>query len=285
MKGCKKCRALLVGALYGELPRKEKDLFERHIAACPACAAEFKALTGTLKTMDERLRPEPGQDFWEGYWDRLSRRMEGEKAPGAAAPAARPLKAFSGSFWSFRPRWAFQTAAALVLILAGIFIGRTVFSPRQAPLEASRTAGQTPAVPPGESDPVLRARNYVDRSKLVLLALVNYDPASEDPYGLDLPYQKQVSKDLIRQAGAIQSDLKDPSQRRLRQLVADLETILLQIANLESENDLEAVDIVKQGVESRGLLFKINLSEMGGDVSGGGREAGVEKTPAQETKI
>jgi hypothetical protein len=284
MKGCKECRARLVEALYGELGPKEKDAFEKHVAACPACAAELKALTETLKAMDERVRPEPGQDFWDGYWDRLSRRMEDHKKAEAAAPTSQPLKVSPGRIWSFRPGWVFQAAAALVLIVAGIFIGRTVFSPRRASLEASRPVGQRPAVQPGEGDAVLRARNYVDRSKLVLLALVNYDPASEDPYGLDLPYQKQVSEDLVRQAGAIQSDLKDPSQRRLRQLVADLEAILLQIANLEAENDLEAVDIVKQGVESRGLLLKINLSEMGGDLYGSGQGAAVEKPPLQKTR-
>jgi hypothetical protein len=284
MKDCKWCRSRLVEALYGELEAKEKDLFEKHTAACPACAAELKALAETLKTMDARVRPEPGQDFWDGYWDRLSRRMEKEERAKAALPASQPLVASSGRRWSFMPRWAFQVAAAVVLIAAGIFIGRTVFSPRRAPLEASQPAGQSPAVQPAEGDAVLRARNYVDRSKLVLLALVNYDPASEDAYGLDLPYQKQVSQDLVRQAGAIKSDLKDPSQRRLRELVSDLEAILLQIANLESKNDLVGVDIVKQGIESGGLLFKINLSEMGGRLSGSGQGVAAEKPPLQKIK-
>lgn len=287
MKGCKKCRAFLVEALYGELDPKEKGLFERHIGACPACAAEFKALTETLKAMNERVRPEPAQDFWEGYWDRLSRRMEKEKAAGETSPISpsQPQPASSGRGWGFLPRWTFQAAAALALIVAGIFIGRMAFSPRRAPVEASRPAEGVPVAVSAESDAVLRARNYVDRSKLVLLALVNYDPASEDPYGLDLPRQKQVSQELVRQAGGIKSGLKDPGQRRLRELVTDLEAILLQIANLEAKNDFEAVDIVKQGVESRGLLLKINLSEMGGDPSAGGRGAAVEKAPAQKTKI
>jgi hypothetical protein len=118
----------------------------------------------------------------------------------------------------------------------------------------------------------------------VLLALVNYNPATEDPYALNLPYQKQVSQELVMQAGGLKSDLKKPGQRRLRGLVADLETILLQIANLESENDLEAVEFVKQGVENRGVLFKINLSEMGGDLSRGGRGAAPEKLPSPKTK-
>jgi hypothetical protein len=281
MKDCKKCRALLVQALYGGLNPEEKDSFEHHIASCPACAAEFKTLTETLKTMDERVRPEPGQDFWDGYWDRLSRRL-GEKR--TVEETSRWWKKILGRTWSGRPRWAFQAAAALALIVAGIFIGRLIFAPRGVSVEAFRPAEEAPPVQLSERDPVLRARSYIDRSKLVLLALVNYDPATEDAYALDLPRQKQVSQELVRQAGGLKSDLKGPGQRRLRELVADLETILLQIANLESRNDLEAVEFVKQGVENRGLLLKINLSEMGGDLSRGGRQAPPEKSPSRNTR-
>lgn len=281
MKDCKKCSGLLVEALYGELDPKEKTLFENHIASCPACASEYKALTETLKTMDGRARPEPGQDFWDGYWDRLAGRMGKEQAvekmPGSWGKRL-------GRAWSLAPRWAFQAAAALVLIAIGVLIGRGVFSPQRTSVEASRQTVKAPPSQPAESDPVLRARDYVDRSKLVLLALVNYDPKTEDFYALNLPYQKQVSQELVTQAGKLKSDLRDPRRRRLRELVADLETILLQIANLESENDLEAVEFVKQGVENRGVLFKINLSEMDGDLSRGGREADPEKSPTPKTK-
>ena len=282
MRDCKKCRVLLAEALYGDLDPEQRTFFENHIASCPACAAEFKALTETLKTMDKRVRPEPGQEFWDGYWKRLAGRMEEERA---GEEESRSWGKDLSRIWSLRPHWAFQAAAALALIIAGIFVGRTIFSPPRVPLEVARQAVQAPPVQSGQDDPVLRARNYVDRSKLVLLALVNYDPRSEDPYGLDLPLQKQVSQQLVKQAGGLKSDLKDPSQRRLRELVVDLETILLQIANLESKNDLEAVEFVKQGVENRGLLLKINLNEMGRDLSGDGRRAAAEKSPAQKTNI
>ena len=189
-----------------------------------------------------------------------------------------------GRAWSRAPRWAFQAAAALVLIVIGVFIGREVFSPQRTPVEVSRQSVKAPAGQPVETDPVLRARNYVNRSKLVLLALVNYDPKTEDLYALNLPLQKQVSQQLVNQASELKSDLKGPGRRRLRELVADLETILLQIANLGSENGLEAVEFVKQGVKSRGVLLKINLSEMGGDLSMGGRGAAPEKLPSPKTK-
>jgi hypothetical protein len=119
----------------------------------------------------------------------------------------------------------------------------------------------------------------------VLLALVNYDPASEDSYALNLPRQKQVSQELVTEAGRIKFDLKDPRQRRLRELVTDLETILLQIANLEAENDLEAVEFVKQGVENRSILLKINLSEMSGDLSEPSRQSSRNKNPSRKPSV
>lgn len=280
MKACKKCRALLAPALYGELGTKDKTFFEDHLTFCPACAAEFKAMKETLEIMDRRTRPDPGKDFWDGYWDRLARRMEREEA--APEPYSSSVGRRRGRIFGLAPRWVFQAAAAVALVVLGVFIGRLVFSPQPTAVEVAR---QTAPLGPAESDPVLLARDYIDRSKPVLLALVNYDASSEDPYALDLPLQKRVSQELVTQAGAIKSGLKEPGQRRLRELVAELETVLLQIANLEAENDLEAVEFVRQGVENGGLLLKINLSEMSGELSGTVRKPGAERSPYQKTTI
>jgi hypothetical protein len=280
MKSCKKCRDLLVPALYGELESKDEIFFKSHLSSCPACAAEFKGMTETLETMDLRLRPEPGQEFWEGYWDRLNRRMEKEEAAAESLPPSTGERL--SRIFGLSPRWVFQAAAALVLVVLGVFIGRTIFPPHQTAVDVAQ---QTAPLEPAESDPTLRARDYFDRSMPVLLALVNYDSSSEDSYALDLPLQKRISQELVIQAGTLKSDLKEPGQRRLRELVIELETVLLQIANLEAENDLEAVAFVKQGVESGGLLLKINLSEMSGELSGTGRNPAPEKSPSLKTKI
>ena len=44
--------------------------------------------------------------------------------------------------------------------------------------------------------------------------------------------------------------------------MTDLEVILLQIANLETEYDLPTIEMVKSGVDRRGVLLKINIEEM-----------------------
>jgi hypothetical protein len=279
MTECQKCQDLLIEALYGELRPRDKAFFEAHLASCSRCAAEYREKSASLRVMDRRERPDPGQEFWDGYWNRLSARLEKEEVR-RREPSGEWKKVFRP--FGLVPRWAYQAAAALALVAIGIFAGRTLLSP---PVPSAPQAQQQQAVTPPvqEAEAVLRARDYFDRSKLVLLALVNYDPKTQDPYGLDLPRQKQVSRELADEAVYLKNELKDPRQRRLRGLVTDLETILIQIANLESENDLEAVEFVKQGVENRGVLLKINLSEMGGGISSQDKGEPSSRVPSHTT--
>ena len=276
---CQKVKDLMLQALYGELPAEDREHFEAHLRACPACAAEYSVLGATLEVMDRRERPDPGVDFWDGSWERLERRLEREAAP-AAAPASESLWRRARRAFSTVPRWAYQASAALALVLLGILIGRAVFAP-SGPGPVTGLTGVIAAVPP--ADPMLvRANDYVQRSKVLLLGLVNFDPATKDVYGLDLPRQKQISRELLSEAAYLKPALSGGRNERLRELVSDLEVILLQIANLESENDLEAVELVRTGVDKGSLLLQINLSEMTG---GTGAPKSGPSAPSNKPKV
>ncbi len=244
-------------ALYDDLSPKDRASFETHLAGCGACAAEHAAMTETHKILDMRERRDPGPDFWEGYWDRLEKRLDAEPVP-------RPVRGRTLRHFALFPAWAFRAAAAAALLVVGILIGRTLLRPPASQVARTIPRAVAPAFSVQQaSAPVLRARDYFERSKLILLGLVNYDPGASDAYGLDMPLQKRLSRELVNEAGNLKSDLKAPAEKRLRELVADLETILVQIANLESANDLDAVELVKRGVEEKGIFLKINLTEMG----------------------
>jgi Putative zinc-finger len=259
MNECAKSRRLMAEALYDDLSPKDRAAFEAHLARCGACASEFAAMTDTRRILDTRERRDPGPAFWEGYWDRLAKRLDAEPAP-------RPVRRRAFRSFALFPAWAFRAAAAAALLLVGILIGRILLRPPAPRFVRTTPPAVVPAPGAGvlqASTPVLRARDYFERSKLILLGLVNYDPGASDTYGLDLPRQKRLSRELVNEAGSLKSDLKAPAEKRLRELVADLETILVQIANLESANDLDAVELVKNGVEEKGIFLKINLTEMG----------------------
>jgi hypothetical protein len=42
----------------------------------------------------------------------------------------------------------------------------------------------------------------------------------------------------------------------------------MQIANLEAGQDLEGVELIKQGVDSKSIFLKIDLARMGRDARG-----------------
>jgi hypothetical protein len=256
MISCRTSKDRMIEALYGELGPTEKERLDEHLRACPDCVSEYSVLGATLKVMDQRERPDPGPAFWDGYWDRLSRRKVWEEAGEAPRTSlgARLARALSGI-----PRWSYQAAGAAALLFIGILIGSRLINTPGPASPAYRAAVQSG---------VVQAENFVERSKILLLGLVNYDAAKEDAYAFDLGRKKTISRELAAAAPAIRGALNERGQKRLRDLVSDLEVIMMQIANLGSGQDVEGVELIKQGVDRRGIFLKIDLDRMGRDARG-----------------
>ncbi|MCU0244499.1 MAG: zf-HC2 domain-containing protein [Acidobacteria bacterium] len=196
MSDCRKCRDLMIEARYGELDAAGRERLERHLAACPECAAASESLRADLDLMDRRRRPEPGPSFWDGYWDRLSRRVLWESIEEGGRPSL--LGRLASALGRVRlPRWTLQAAGAAALLLVGVLIGSRLFRPSQGPAPATSAAA---ALAP--SPAVVQAENFIERSQVLLLGLVNYRPDVQDAYALDLDRKRALSRDL---AGASSS--------------------------------------------------------------------------------
>ncbi|HUT08654.1 MAG TPA: zf-HC2 domain-containing protein [Candidatus Latescibacteria bacterium] len=256
MISCRIAKDRMIEALYGELGPSDKERFDGHLRSCPDCASEYSVLGATLRVMDQRERPDPGPAFWDGFWDRLSRRKVWEEAGEAPRTSlgARLVRALSGL-----PRWSYQAAGAAALLFVGILIGSRLIAP-PAPVPTAAVSAPSGAI--------VQAENFAERSKILLLGLVNYDAATEDAYAFDLGRKKTMSRELAAEAPAIRGALNERGQKRLRDLVSDLEVIMMQIANLGSGQDVEGVELIKQGVDRRGIFLKIDLDRMGRDARG-----------------
>lgn len=259
MNNCRKCRAMFFEGLYNELNQEQKNRFEAHLDSCPECAAEYKKISTTMGVMNQRTRTEPDQFFWNSFWDKLADRMEADDE------SVSRISAWWQRFWQgiyFQPSWAYRIATAVALIALGVFIGKFYFG---RPVTEQVETAHTVQVPPTAVEQAAlqqRTDRYIERSKVLLLGLINFDPDSEDIYALDMPYQKQISRELIHEANSLKEELNDPAQQQLRELIEDLKITLLQIANLESEHDLAGIELVKSGVDRRGIMLKINLEKM-----------------------
>jgi hypothetical protein len=270
---------VIVDALYDELNAEARSRFEEHVGSCPECQRTYAHLQSTLKVMDRYERPDPGQAFWDGYWNRLTARMEREQEEKRQTSWLRRLLPGLSATGA---RWVYGSALAVALVVFGAVVGRMILpGPGVEPtITVERADDDSPAVEPDRgaeepgtstTAPVVKmasaeacARQYMEDSQVLFLALVHFDPETEGEYLADWSPEKRRSRELIAQAGSLKNDLSDPKQRRLRELVTELEMILIQIANLETTGDLDAVDLIRSSVSDRDVMFKIDLEKVRG---------------------
>jgi len=236
-KRCNKMRRLLIGLIYDDIDGKTRRVVEDHLKECRSCSTYLEQLKQLLATMDLRERYEPDETFWEGYWDRLVTRMERETTV--------PREGFLEKIKKYLiVTHAYRWAAGLAILLIGILIGKYFFSNKGVNREV---------VP----DMTLQVQKYLERSKVLLLGLMNSEPAIDQK--IDLSKERRVSRALIKQASFLKENLKE---RRLKELIDDLENILVEIANMEDQEDLPNVEVLREGIDRRGILLKINIYEM-----------------------
>lgn len=269
---CRQCEDLLVEALYGELDPEARRRFDIHLESCDGCAATYARMQSTLDVMERREQPDPGQAYWDGFFNRVSARMERE-AEG------RRRRGWLGRLFPSMPdttvRWAYRGVVAAVLIIFGAVAGRVLIPGTETGPESVPGGGHRVAVTEnggGDGGKVVQtaaeacARQYIEDSQVLLLALVRFDPGTELEYLSDWSAEKKRSRELVSQAASLKESLNDPGQRRLRELVKELELIMMQIANIESAADLESVELIRSSVNDRDVMLKINLEKLrGGD--------------------
>jgi anti-sigma-K factor RskA len=101
--------------LDGELGARERERIEQHLAACPTCASELRALRHARETFVAHAPRVESSDSHEFFWSQLKKRIE----QAAPAPLSRP-------FWVQIPRWAYATVSvAMLAIVISVYFFRT----------------------------------------------------------------------------------------------------------------------------------------------------------------
>lgn len=284
----------MIEALYGELDAAHAHEFEAHVSGCAECASLYEEMRATAARMSERRRPDPGEEYWNQYYARLEARMERETT---VVDNAR-ITARRRSYVS----WGYRVAAAVAVLAAGVWLGRSTMnhgttqpgtgvaqnhaqpdrgihtdSTRIVPNDnvATHDAQHEPIEGPAhknEKPPAggnvllasadVRARDYIDRSQVLLLELINSSPDTTRGGEDDYRAQQVRARALVREASVLRDDLPGGDNRRMRELVTELQLVLREIANLESKNDLQAVEIIRNRVDREGVLMKIDVEQM-----------------------
>jgi hypothetical protein len=288
----------MVEALYQELEAEQAREFESHVSSCTTCASVYEEMRATGAVMREHCVHDPGEDYWNDYYTRLEARMERESAVGDLARITARRRSYVS--------WGYRVAAAVAVLAAGVWIGRSSMNNQghiTQPAEVARNDSQPSrsgtfvdttsvahedtggtrkhdaidgpthtAEPPRSGGNVqlasvdVRAKGYIERSQVLLLELVNARPDTTRAEG-DYHAQQLRASALVREASSLRDDLPGGDNRRLRELVTELQLVLREIANLESKDDLEAVEIIRNRVNREGVLLKIDVEQMREDNS------------------
>ena len=105
----------LSARLDGELPARQAEEAERHLAACAACRERLAALAGSDAALARSLDRDPGEKYFASFADRVQARIAsgaGAEARGRSADAA-PRRSWFGSPATLA--WAGAAAALLVV--------------------------------------------------------------------------------------------------------------------------------------------------------------------------
>jgi hypothetical protein len=231
---------------------------QAHLDECANCRNFLIEMEDALEKLGAPHRPEMPEHFWEGYWHRLAQRLEKEElaTPKRDSVFVR-LSEWLREKWVARPLLIplGRTAGILALLVFGVVIGHYWW-----PQDRSDRAQISQKNPPPMQVVQTRAEQWLERSKILLIGVVNEDLSGEARP--DFSHQRLVSRNLLTEARALNRELDPVANRRLLQLIGQLELILLQIANLEAEHELSSVELVRDGIARDGLLLKINIAEL-----------------------
>lgn len=235
---------LFIDALENSLSPEQQVYFSQHLKECPDCTREFASLQAVYQQTANPRRQEPDASFWNDYWLKLHRRL---LETGQLKKQSR---------WELRlpvETWLKigLAAAAVIVFIVGLYTGKLSFRLRDItpePVNQLATIQQS-------------AQSYLERSKLLVLGFANL-VTDRDPYVPNFAQQKVMSRQLLAESAELRTELSPSEQKRLLNLIDDLEVVLLQIANLDSTYDTNMIEMIQQGLERKSLLLKLSVTRV-----------------------
>jgi len=229
---CSKAKEQIILYLYGELSEAEQRKLEQHTEGCPSCAEDLAYTRDVFAEIDRADTTEVPEAAWDKCWGLIASGMQPQ-------PRAR-------AGWMPFPLWV-PAAAAIVLIFAvGLFIGR--YWPSSQPPLAADTA-QVPEFPK------FTLQDHFDNLKPLLAEYANLPTAqaTDDRVLVD----RRLIQSLLVQNYMLMR-LVAQNDPQAADLLEDLDLVLREIKNME-RGDPEAPGMIRRLIQSRDILFKINV--------------------------
>jgi len=271
---------MLVDALYNydQLPGEDKHMFHAHLTTCPACAGEYEKMAGVLALMDQRQEPEIGEEYWDSYYPRLMEKIKKQEK-------ASLIKSFWESRTLFSKRvlavgdkvrhkvrhWMLLPAAALLLVVIGIVIGRYLYMP-PVPGKGEELISGAVSLERKVSPVVLE---HFESLRPLLIDCANYNMQEAGGGEEFVLVDKKALEKLAWQNLLLKRIAARGNDVVLTQVLEELELVLLELSNAEPgefSSDIageETIGRVREILKKNDTLFKMKIYNKSEDNRGG----------------
>ena len=271
--GCAAVRDLIPLHAYGALEAAERGALEGHLSECPACARLFTETRETLRSIHPRdAFPREAEVDWADFARATAARARAEERRGGES---RRVAAAPRAWRQWRTlRHGLLAAAAGLAVFAALRVGllhRPMGSHAPGP-GAVRAGGTEDTRFLQESVARLGAARSLRDGRALLLDLIQAPVRCRRSDGsYDVALEKERSKDLLRRMNLYQGTLAGPGDRRLAELLGQLESLLLQVSALDDCTAGQGIHDLREAIERRQLLLRIDLVTR--EVEGGAARA------------
>jgi hypothetical protein len=251
--GCAEVEEALALRYYDRPAAGADDPVGAHLVDCQGCGARWREVQRLL----DAVRPEDAfPRETEVDWDRLARDTVARARTAAAAP-----EGLRGAGGRAARAW-FRTAAVGLAVAAALLV---FFAWRVPPPVPARIAARD-ADTPGATTALRRnvARQAAARSlqdgRALLVELMQAPVRCRRQDGtFDIALEKERSRAILRRLAMHQGSLTSAEDRRLVDLMAQMESLLLQVSTLEDCAGSGALDDLRAAIGARQFLLRIDL--------------------------
>lgn len=226
----------LVLHFYGEMDHSAETAAVSHLAACDSCRRSYTRLQRVLAAVDALPAPVLSDGFERTVWARLE-------------PQLPPRRGWFS--WLVLSPGNLAWVSAVVLLVVGAFMAGRMTQPLEPP--ASRIAG---AEQVREGVLLMDLEEHLDRSQTMLVELVS---AQVESGAIDMSVERERAEDLVAANRLYRQVANQTGDVALRQLLDELERLLVELAASPDELPAGDMEQVQQRVAAKDLLFKVRV--------------------------
>ena len=223
----------LVLHYYGEMSDNAESRACAHLEACSACRDNLAKLQRVMAAIDMAPMPEPDAWFERRTWARLEPSLDRSRR---VLPWSLPWRAIA---------WG---AAAALVVIAAFVAGQFTSKPEIAPQQAA-----APQEPLRDRVLIVDLGDHLNRSELALVEFVSGTDGRALAASRERVEELVAANRLYRRTAATSGD------QAVADVLDELERVLIEIAGTAPTASTDDLDVVRQRIDTRGLLFKVRV--------------------------